>query len=161
MHLPAVNTPQFWWARNKSERRLAPVPPIYQPETVGEAVFRAARTNPREVWLGFSTVKAVVGQMLAPAFADRVLARAGISNETRPQPKVPGQPDNLFEAGRGDPGTHGPFDREARSAALSYNPSYLRGGLMLAASAALLAGARTAAGAVAERRSRRGANRGP
>ena len=151
VHLPAVNTPQFWWARNKSDRCLAPVPPIYQPETVGEAVFKAAHTGPREVWLGFSTVKAVVGQMLAPAFADRVLARAGISNETRPRPKVRGQPDNLFEAGAGDPGTHGPFDSEARRSAISYNPTYLRGSLMLAVLAALLAGSRAAVVTVADR----------
>src|SRR5436309_2811945 len=33
-HLPAVNTPQFDWARNHMHRRPQPVPPIHQPEPI-------------------------------------------------------------------------------------------------------------------------------
>src|SRR5947209_3328091 len=48
VQLPAVNTPQFDWARNHLGRRLQPVPPIYQPETIAAAIFEAARTARRE-----------------------------------------------------------------------------------------------------------------
>ena len=129
VQLPAVNTPQFDWARNKLGRKLAPVPPIFQPETVADAVFRAVHTKPREYWLGFSTIKAIVGQMLAPAFADRVLADAGLSNETVDQPAELGRPDNLFEAGKGDPGAHGRFDGRSKSHAMLVDPRWLRFGL--------------------------------
>ena len=128
VHLPAVNTPQFDWARNKIRRRLAPVSPIYQPETVAAAVLRAAHAAPREYWLGFSAAKAIVAQMVAPSVADRLLARGGKANETTDQPAENGRPDNLFDAGRGDPGAHGRFDRRSSRYAVPFNPAWLRAG---------------------------------
>lgn len=151
VHLPAVNTPQFDWARNKFGRKLAPVPPIYQPETVADAVFKAAQTKPREYWLGFSTVKAIVAQMLAPGIADRYLADAGKSSETVNEPKEVGRPDNLFEAGVGDPGAHGRFDDRSSSHAMPVDPKWLRWSL-----AALALGAAGALVAAAARPARRG-----
>ena len=133
VHLPAVNTPQFDWARNKFDRKVAPVPPIFQPETVADAVLRAAEETPREYWLGYSTVKAIVAQMLVPSLADRILAKRGKANETTNQPSVPGRPDNLFEAGRGDPGAHGRFDNRSSLRALPFNPAWLRAGFACAA----------------------------
>jgi hypothetical protein len=133
VHLPAVNTPQFDRARNKFNRKVAPVPPIFQPETVAEAVVRAVHETPREYWLGHSTVKAIIAQMLAPAVVDRYLARAGKKNETTNQPAIHDRPDNLFEAGRGDPGAHGRFDDQSRPRAFPFNPTWLRrGGAILA-----------------------------
>lgn len=140
VHLPAVNTPQFDWARNKFDRKLAPVRPIVQPEPIADAVVRAAFERPREYWVGTSAVKAIVAQMLVPSVADRLLARAGIENETTNEPADPTVPDNLYQAGRGDPGAHGRFDRELRAYAVPFNPAWLRAGaaLGLAAGAALL-----------------------
>ena len=43
VHLPGVNTPQFDWARDKFDRKLAPVPPIFQPETIADSVGRARK----------------------------------------------------------------------------------------------------------------------
>lgn len=136
VHLPAVNTPQFDWARTKFERKLAPVAPIFQPETVADAVFRAVHTKPREYWLGFSTVKAIVAQMLIPGFADRLLADAGKSNETVNQPAAIGRADNLFEAGPGDPGAHGRFDTRSKAHAVAVDPKWLRLGLAMAGAGA-------------------------
>ncbi|MFT0877992.1 SDR family oxidoreductase [Rhodopseudomonas sp. G2_2311] len=136
VHLPAVNTPQFDWARNKFDRKAAPVPPIYQPEAIAEAVVRAAERAPREYWVGASAVKAIVAQMLMPSVADRILARAGIDNETSAEPETPNRPDNLFAAGRGDPGAHGRFDRQASPRVFPFNPAWLRAGLALGALAA-------------------------
>ena len=44
--LPAVNTPQFDWARNKMGRKAQPVPPIFQPEVPARAIYFGA-FNPR------------------------------------------------------------------------------------------------------------------
>ncbi|MCG6205636.1 SDR family oxidoreductase [Rhodopseudomonas sp. HC1] len=140
VHLPAVNTPQFDWARNKFDRKLAPVRPIVQPEPIAAAVVRAAVERPREYWVGASAVKAIAAQMLMPSIADRLLARAGIENETTNEPADPNAPDNLYQAGRGDPGAHGRFDSESAHHAFPFNPTLLRAGaaLGLAAGAALL-----------------------
>ena len=129
VHLPAVNTPQFDWARNKFNRKVAPVPPIFQPETIADAVVRAAVERPREYWLGFSTVKAIVAQMLIPSLADRILAKSGKASETTNQPSDHDRPDNLFAAGRGDPGAHGRFDSKSSLRAFPFNPAWLRAGV--------------------------------
>jgi NAD(P)-dependent dehydrogenase (short-subunit alcohol dehydrogenase family) len=55
VQLPAVNTPQFDWARSRLPRRLQPVPPIYQPEAIAERIYEAAQTAPRELWIGLPT----------------------------------------------------------------------------------------------------------
>ena len=152
VHLPAVNTPQFDWARNKFKRKLAPVAPIYQPETVADAVFKAARTRPREYWLGFSTVKAIVAQMVAPAVADRYLADAGKSSETVNEPADIGRADNLFAAGLGDPGAHGRFDARSSAHATAVDPKWLRlalAALGIGAAAAVVTAARAASAAKA------------
>ena len=47
VQLPAVNTPQFDWTRSRLPRRLQPVPPIHQPETVAKAIVKAALDAPR------------------------------------------------------------------------------------------------------------------
>jgi hypothetical protein len=46
MDLPAVNTPQFDGARNKTGRNAQPVPPILQPEVAARAIYFGA-VNPR------------------------------------------------------------------------------------------------------------------
>jgi NAD(P)-dependent dehydrogenase (short-subunit alcohol dehydrogenase family) len=140
VHLPAVNTPQFDWARDKFARKTGPVPPIYQPEAVARAVLRAVDHAPREYWLGFPTVKAIVAQMLMPGIVDRMLARAGKSSETTNALANKSRPENLFDAGYGDPGSHGRFDDKSRENAFPFNPTWLRvgfAGIALAASAAI------------------------
>lgn len=152
VHLPAVNTPQFDWARNKFDRKVAPVPPIFQPETVADAVVRAAEEAPREYWLGFSTVKAIIAQMLVPSLADRLLAKSGKASETSNQPSDPGRSDNLFEAGPGDPGAHGRFDNKSSLRAFPFNPAWLRAGLACAGVATAAAVATLVAAYVADSR---------
>ena len=129
VHLPAVNTPQFDWARNRFDRKVAPVAPIFQPETVADAVVRAVAETPREYWLGHSTVKAIIAQMLVPSWADRFLAKTGKASETSNQPSDPDRPDNLFVAGCGDPGAHGRFDNRSTLRAFPFNPGWLRAGV--------------------------------
>ncbi|GAB3999976.1 SDR family oxidoreductase [Glycomyces albus] len=78
VQLPAVNTPQFDWARNLMRRRPRPVPPIYEPEVAADAVvFAADHPRRREYWVGASTAKTLVGDKFAPGLLDRYLARKG------------------------------------------------------------------------------------
>src|SRR6185369_10217780 len=66
LQLPAVNTPQFEVVRSRLAGHPQPVPPIYQPEVVAKAVLRAAVHPRREMWIGWSTTFAILGQCLVP-----------------------------------------------------------------------------------------------
>ena len=115
VQLPAVNTPQFDWALTKMPRKAQPVPPIFQPEVVGRAVVFAAFNPRREIWLGGPTWQAILGNKIAPWFADRYLARTGYGSQMRNEPAGPNPPSNLFETVPGRQGAHGSFDQRASS----------------------------------------------
>jgi short-subunit dehydrogenase len=143
VQLPAVNTPQFDWSRSRMPRRAQPVPPIHQPEAVAEAICRAAETAPRELWVGWPSMRAIVADMLAPGLLDRVLASQGYDGQMAPERVEPGRPDNLFAPVRGAHAAHGRFDRTATARVVALDPAMLRGAAALAlAVPALLAATR-------------------
>jgi NAD(P)-dependent dehydrogenase (short-subunit alcohol dehydrogenase family) len=146
VQLPALNTPQFSIVRTRLPRHPQPVPPIYQPEVAAEAIAWAARHRRREVWVGRSTPLVIAGNFVAPAVADRYLARTGYDAQQTDQP-VDGErrPDNLFEPLPGDHGAHGEFDNRAADSSIELWLSRHRRSL-LAAGAGALAGAAALAG---------------
>jgi NAD(P)-dependent dehydrogenase (short-subunit alcohol dehydrogenase family) len=75
VQLPGVNTTQFNWCRSKLPDHPQPVPPIYQPEIPAEAVYWAAHHRRRELWVGYSTVQAIVGTKLSALAGDIYLAK--------------------------------------------------------------------------------------
>jgi short-subunit dehydrogenase len=115
VHMPALNTVQFTWVRNKLPRKPQPVPPIFEPEVGARAVYWAAHHNRRDVYVGSSTVKAIVGNKLAPGTLDRVLARSGFDAQQTQEPEEVSRGDNLWAPGDAlhDRGTHGAFDEQA------------------------------------------------
>ncbi len=113
VQLPAVNTPQFDWALTKMPQKAMPVPPIYQPEVVGRAVVFAAFHPRREIWLGGPSWMAILGNKIAPSFADWYLARNGFKSQQRDEPTGANPPSNLFETVPGHQGAHGSFDQQA------------------------------------------------
>jgi NAD(P)-dependent dehydrogenase (short-subunit alcohol dehydrogenase family) len=115
VQLPAVNTPQFNWCRTKLPDHPQPVAPIYQPEVAAEAVYWAAHHRRREMDVGFSTVKAIFGNKLAPRLADWYLARTGYKSQQIEAMPVSSRPDNLYEPVSDEAATHGIFDDRARS----------------------------------------------
>jgi short-subunit dehydrogenase len=114
VQLPGVNTTQFNWCRSKLPRHPKPVAPIYQPEIAAEAVVRAAEHPRRELWVGYSTIQAVIGNKIAPWLADRYLARTAIQGQQMDgMPVAPDRPDNLYEPLPAKAATHGIFDEQA------------------------------------------------
>ena len=114
VQLPAVNTPQFDWCLTRMPRHPQPVPPIFQPEVPAEAVYWAAHHRRRELWVGHSTVKAILAAYLAPSLADRYLAKTGYDSQQIPGAPVPAdRPANLFEPVTRLAATHGRFDEQA------------------------------------------------
>jgi NAD(P)-dependent dehydrogenase (short-subunit alcohol dehydrogenase family) len=113
VQMPALNTPQFDWCRTRMPRQPQPVPPIFQPEIAADAIYWAAHHQRREVWVGGSTVGAIVGTKLAPGLLDRYLGKTGFDSQQTSQPVAPARPDNLFNPLPGDHGAHGRFDARA------------------------------------------------
>lgn len=119
MELPAVNTPQFDWARTHMRRQPRPVPPVVQPEAVAEATFRAALHPSRERWIGWTTIKVILGNMLLPGVVDRYLARAAFAAQETDTPVTPNRQDNLNAPVHKLHRTRGSFGREANAHALT------------------------------------------
>jgi NAD(P)-dependent dehydrogenase (short-subunit alcohol dehydrogenase family) len=115
VHMPALNTPQFDWVKSRLPHRAQPVPPIFQPEVGARAVYEAAHQNQREIWVGGSTVAALLGQKVAPGLLDHYLGKTGFASQQTPEPEDPNRPDNLWKPAATDHGAHGRFDRRAHN----------------------------------------------
>ena len=115
VQLPALNTPQFDWARNKMPYRPQPMPPIYQPRVAADAIVYAAHARRREVRVGTSTMLAILANKLVPGILDRLLAHRGYTGQLTREKADPSAPDNLFEPLAGDHGASGRFDATART----------------------------------------------
>jgi NAD(P)-dependent dehydrogenase (short-subunit alcohol dehydrogenase family) len=143
VHMPAVNTPQFTWNRVKSGlRHPQPLPPIFQPEVAGRAIYWAAHRKPREMFVGFSTVLAVLVQKFIPQLGDLYLGKTGYDAQQTDRPVSADRPDNLHEPAdrRRDFGAHGEFDAQAKpwswETQFVMKREWLVGGLVLAGVAA-------------------------
>ncbi|HKD99129.1 MAG TPA: SDR family oxidoreductase [Micromonosporaceae bacterium] len=115
VQLPAVNTPQFTWVRNRLPHKPQPVPPIYQPEVAARGIVYAAdHPRRREYWVGGSTAATLIANAVAPGILDRYLARTGFSAQQTEEPRDRMQPTNLWLPVDRRPGTdqgaHGEFD---------------------------------------------------
>jgi NAD(P)-dependent dehydrogenase (short-subunit alcohol dehydrogenase family) len=120
VQLPAVNTPQFRQCMNKMPYEPQPVPPIFQPEIIADAVYFAATHKRREVYIAAPTVEAVLGQKVAPGLLDHYMASRAWDGQFTSTPTDPSRPANLFQPVPGDHGAHGVFDDKAkRSSAMA------------------------------------------
>jgi NAD(P)-dependent dehydrogenase (short-subunit alcohol dehydrogenase family) len=143
VELPAVNTPQFDWVKSRLPRKPKPVPPIYQPEVIARVIVWASDQDRREVYVGFPTVEAIIGNKISPRLLDHYLARTAYDSQQRDEADDPNRPNNLWEPLPGDHGAHGDFDAQARDFSPQAWLTEHRGKLVLAGAgliAALLGG---------------------
>ena len=133
VHMPALNTPQFDWVRSRLPRKAQPVPPVFQPEVGARAVVYAAlHPERRDLTVGGSSLKAILGNRVAPRALDWYLARTGYGSQQREEPERPGRPDNLLRPVAGDHGAHGAFDARAREHSAQLWLTEHRGAALLA-----------------------------
>jgi NAD(P)-dependent dehydrogenase (short-subunit alcohol dehydrogenase family) len=119
VQMPAMNTPQFDWARSRMPNKTQPVPPIFQPEVGADAVHHCVRQDVgREFLVAWPTVKAVFGEKVVPGHIDQELGRDGYAGEQTNEPADPDRPDNLWQPVAGDFAAHGRFDDRAKSASI-------------------------------------------
>jgi short-subunit dehydrogenase len=109
VQLPAMNTTQFGFVRSKLPYKPRPMGTIFSPEVGARAVVFASEHDRREIYVGWPTLQAIVGNKLAPNVGDWQLARTGIDGQLTDQPEDPNRKDNLWDPLPGDHGAHGPF----------------------------------------------------
>jgi NAD(P)-dependent dehydrogenase (short-subunit alcohol dehydrogenase family) len=133
VHMPAMNTPQFSWVKNRLPHKPQPVPPIYEPEVGARAVYWAAHHDRREVYVGTPTVAAIVGNKVAPDVLDHYLGRTGFKSQQTPEMDDPSRPNNLWEPvdSSEDFGAHGHFDNRSHSRSYQLWADLHRGSLAI------------------------------
>jgi len=114
VYLPAVNTPQFNWTRNRTGHGQYAPDPVYDPRLCAEAIVAAATHPSREVWVGHSTVMMAAAQALMPGYADAKAATMWSAQLT--DAPAPDKAGNLFAPVPGLVGIDGRFsDRTKRT----------------------------------------------
>ncbi len=121
IQMPAMNTIQFDWVKNRMPHMTQPVPPIFEPEVSAQVVVAAgyAKRPRREYWVGTPTVEAIVGQRIFPGILDWYLGKTGYKGQQiASQKQDPNAPNNLYEYVPGTWSARGKFaDRSARTSA--------------------------------------------
>jgi NAD(P)-dependent dehydrogenase (short-subunit alcohol dehydrogenase family) len=141
LQLPAMNTPQFEVLRNKLGKHARPVAPTFQPEVAARAFLHAVEHPSRELWVGWPTFKAIVGQRFIPGMLDRYLADVAWDGQTTHR-LPPTRRDNLDAPLPGDRGAHGSFEHEARSSSVELWLRVHRGAIAIGALVLLAAATR-------------------
>jgi short-subunit dehydrogenase len=138
VQMPALNTPQFFWVKSRLPNKPQPVPPIFQPEVAAEAIVWAAHHDRPEVYVGWPTVKAILGNKIVPRIADEYLARTGYKSQQTDEPVDQNRRNNLWEPIPEDRGAHGDFDNRALGRSLQLRATTHR--RWLASAGIILAG---------------------
>jgi hypothetical protein len=122
-----------------------PVPPVYAPEVVAEAILRCAVRPTRDIFAGASAVGIAAGGALAKRLTDKVMERTmfgGQQDDVRGRTR---EEDNLYAPLDHDGGERGRYDGPVAERSLAPGLSAVRGGGvlgMLALGASVYAGVR-------------------
>lgn len=93
----AINTPIYDKGRNKMPFKPRPVPPIYHPQIVVDAILYAAENPTKDLVAGGAGLGVVAAERLSPALTDWITEKVGFTGQTTDIPN-PGEYDgNLFE----------------------------------------------------------------
>jgi hypothetical protein len=142
VQMPAMNTTQFEWVKNRMPNDTQPVPPIYDPELTAEVVVEAgtAQKPRREYWVGTPTVLAIVGQKFIPGILDRYLGKTGYkSQQIQGEKRNPDAPNNLYAYVPGVHSARGRFSDQASRTSAEVFVTLHRGWFLLGATLALFA----------------------
>jgi hypothetical protein len=95
------------------------VPPIFQPEVAARAIADVIGHRRREIYVGWPTWKAILGQKTVPGYVDHYLARKGVGSQLA-EKRAFGthRPENLFHTVDGPFGAHGVFDDRAKATSI-------------------------------------------
>jgi NAD(P)-dependent dehydrogenase (short-subunit alcohol dehydrogenase family) len=143
VHMPAMNTTQFDWVKNRLPNDPQPVPPILEPEVAAKVVVAAgmAKSPRREYWVGTPTVMAIVGQKMFPGLLDRYLGKTGYeSQQIKGEPSDPNKPNDLYNYVPGVHSARGKFNACSKRASAEVFLTLHKNWVTAAALIALAAG---------------------
>ena len=92
---------------------------IYSPEVAARAIVFAAAHNRREILVGFPSYKAIIGNKIAPWYADWVLANSGYDGQQTNEPADPAPKNNVWQPINEDRGAYGNFSNVATNKSLT------------------------------------------
>jgi len=127
VQLPAMNTTQFGWVLSKLPNKPRPMGKVYEPEVAARAIVFAAAHNRREILVGYPTYKAIIGNKIAPWYADYVLAKTGFDGQQTDEPAQPDRPNNVWAPVARDRGAYGEFGNIATDSSFTLWASMNRG----------------------------------
>lgn len=129
IQLPALNTPQFDWAKHRFQKQPQPAPPIYDPDVAARAVLKAIHDRPRELFVGQSVIKLVVGDMVLPGWLDAKLADSGAQMQKSDREEA-AQEGNLMQPDADQPScARGSYGGRAKKDGWIVNADHLRIGI--------------------------------
>jgi short-subunit dehydrogenase len=141
----SINTPLFNFARSKLGVLPMPVPPVYEPAAVAEAICHAAEHGGREIVVGGWGKLLVLGERLSASLLDRYMTQGEHMVRQQRTDRPDDRRDNLFEPSTGPGSTTGEFGEGASPTSVYTNifelhpaRKRLAVGVLVAASVALL-----------------------
>jgi short-subunit dehydrogenase len=110
----STNTPLFNFARSKIGVMPMPVPPVYEPSVVAEAIAHAAEHGGREIVVGGWGKVLILGQRLSASLLDRYMVQGHRMVRQQETDRADDRRDNLFEPSTGPGSTRGDFGDGAK-----------------------------------------------
>ena len=114
----SINTPLFNFARSKLGVKPMPVPPVYEPRVVAQAICHAAQHGGREIVAGGWGKLLITAQRLSPSLLDRYMVQDGRSIKQQETSEPDDRRDNLFEPSTGPGSTTGDFGEGSKSSSI-------------------------------------------
>lgn len=109
----AINTPIYEKGRNKMPFKMRPVPPIYHPQIVTDAILYAAENPVRDLIAGAAGLGVVYAERFSPSVADFFSEAVGFVGQDGGEKNTPEQfRDNLFQPISGYDTVEGNFSGE-------------------------------------------------
>ena len=139
VQLPGINTTQFGWVMSKLPNNPKPMGKVYAPEVAARAIVFAAANKRREVWVGYPTYEAIIGNRIAPWFADWVLSRTGFDGQQTETKVSPDRKNNVWQPVPEDRGARGDFGDIASHNSITLWAAENRNALRAVAGIAVLA----------------------
>jgi hypothetical protein len=137
-----MNTPFFDHARTKLGVKPAPMPPVYDPQAVSDAILLAAVHPRREIIVGGAGKLVVSLHRHFPRLVDAAVGLLAFRGQRSGEPRTPEHENNLWASADGDTRIRGDESLEARGGPA---PGRRRRGLLRATAAATVAGTVAAA----------------
>lgn len=111
----SINTPLFTHARSKLGVRPAPIPPVYEPRVVANAILAVAEQPRREVVVGGGGKALTALERLSPRLADRFMLGPGKAFQKQQTKQPDDGEDNLFAPMPGTGSATGSFGQKSKS----------------------------------------------